>query len=108
RPDVVTETDEGSDLRLTAAAAWPLRNVLAVQFTLENLAAHERMLTVRFDYPGKGTPPTWEGALEAGHCVSIEDEQEGSWSTLFRHREHGRNFTWVSEFVAGMPETTIE
>jgi hypothetical protein len=108
RPDVVTETDEGSDLRLTAAAAWPLRNVLAVQFTLENLAAHERTLTVRFDYPGKGTPPTWEGALEAGHCVSIEDEPEGSWSTLFRHREHGRNFTWVSEFVAGMPETTIE
>ncbi|HVU14649.1 MAG TPA: trehalase family glycosidase, partial [Phototrophicaceae bacterium] len=53
-------------------------------------------------------PPNWEGALQPGHCVSIEDEPEGSWSTLFKHGEHGRNFMWVSEFVAGMPETTLE
>lgn len=108
RPDVVTEIDENPGLRLTAAAAWPVRNVLAVQFKLENLADSARMLTLRFNYPGKGTPPNWEGAFQAGHCVSIEDEAEGSWSTLFTHREHGRNFIWVSEFVAGMPETTIE
>ena len=108
RPDIVTETDEGGGMRVTAAAAWAARNVLAVQFRVENRAARERTLTVRFDYPGKGVPPTWEGALQAGSPVSIEDEPEGSWSTLFLHREHGRNFTWVSEFVAGMPETTLE
>ncbi|HVU11986.1 MAG TPA: hypothetical protein VHD90_11945, partial [Phototrophicaceae bacterium] len=89
RPDIVTETDENADLRLTAAAAWPERNVLAVQFTLENRSAQARSLTVRFDYPGKGVPPNWEGALQPGHCVSIEDEPEGSWSTLFKHGEHG-------------------
>jgi glycogen debranching enzyme len=108
RPDVVTETDENAGLRLTAAAAWPARNVLAIRFTLENLTAAARDLTVSFDYPAKGTPADWEGALQAGQPVSIEDEPEGSWSTLFTHREHGRNFIWVSEFVAGMPETTLE
>jgi len=108
RPDVVTEVDENPTLRLTAAAAWPVRNVLAVQFKLENLTNSARTLTLHFDYPGKGTPPDWKGPLQAGHCVSIEDEPEGSWSTLFQHGEHGRNFTWVSEFVAGMPETTLE
>jgi hypothetical protein len=108
RPDVVTEIDEGQNLQLTAAAAWPLRNVLAVRFKLENQTNAARTVTVRFNYPGKGTPPNWKGAFPVGHCVTIEDEPEGSWSTLFRHAEHGRNFTWVSEFVAGMPETTIE
>lgn len=108
RPDVVAETDENAGLRLTAAAAWPARNVLAIRFTLENLTAAVRDLTVAFDYPAKGTPADWEGALKAGQPVSIEDEPEGSWSMLFTHREHGRNFTWVSEFVAGMPETTLE
>jgi hypothetical protein len=108
RPDVVTETDENPTLRLTAAAAYPQRNVIAIRFTLENLTDAARSLTLGFDYPGKGVLPNWTGALQAGHCISIEDEPEGSWSTLFQHREHGRNFTWVSEFVAGMPETTLE
>lgn len=108
RPDVVTETDENPTLRLHAAAAYPERNVIALRFTLENLTNETRTLTLRFTYPGKDTPPSWEGALQAGNCVAIEDEPKGSWSTLFQHREHGRNFIWVSEFVAGMPETTLE
>jgi len=108
RPDLVTETDEGQQVRLTAVAAWPLRNLLALHFTLENRAAVTKTLTVQFAYPGKGVQPDWPGAFPAGHSVSLADEAEGSWSTLFRHQEHGRNFMWVSEFVAGMAETTLE
>ena len=119
RPDQVIEVDQGSDLTLTASAAWPTRNALAVQFEMHNLAAHRRQLTLSFDYPGKGESPTWTEAFPlgeaggffaegAGYCVSIDGEPPGSWSTLFQHMEHGRNVEWVRGFVAGMPQTTME
>ena len=119
RPDQVIEVDRGGDFELTATAAWPARNALAIQFELRNRANRPRRLDMSFDYPGKGVSPDWAdtfplgkaGAFFAegpGHCVSLEGEPAGSWSTLFQHMEHGRNVVWVKNFVAGMPQTTLE
>ena len=38
RPDRVIERDLAPDLELTVTAAWPVRNALAVQFELHDLA----------------------------------------------------------------------
>lgn len=119
RPDQVIEVDRGEDLELTASAAWPARNALAVQFEVHNLANRPRRLELAFDYPGRGVPPDWNNefplgkgggfvAEGPGHCVSLEHEPAGSWSTLFQHMEHGRNVVWVRNFVAGMPQATLE
>jgi len=109
RPDKIVESDESNDLTLTATAAFPEWNVIAVRFDLVNRSKHERTVSVEFDYPGKGVPPDWKGPFPAGLIVRVEGEPEGSWSTLYEHREHGRNFTWVKDYVAGMTDrTTLE
>jgi hypothetical protein len=39
----------------------------------------------------------------------MENEPEGSWSTLYVHREHGRNVTWVRDFAVGLTDgATLE
>jgi hypothetical protein len=119
RPDVVTEVDAGPDLKLTITAAWPVRNTLAIRCEVRNLAQTERQLTLAFDYPGHDTPPDWQGVyplgesdgfrhLQPGVCVSLDDEAPGCWSTLFIHQEHGHNIGWVRDYVAGMPQGTLE
>jgi len=109
RPDRVTEVDESNNLELIATASFPNRNAIAVEFELVNLVDRDRTLTVSFDYPGKGVSPDWEGSFPAGHFAQLDNEPEGSWSTIFAHREHGRQTTWVKEFVTGMTEgTTLE
>ena len=119
RPDIVTEVDAGPDLELTVTAAWPVRNTLAVRFEVRNLAQAARRLTLAFDYPGQDTPPDWQGVyplgesdgfrhLQPGICVSLDDEAPGCWSTLFIHQEHGHNIGWVRDYVAGMPQGTLE
>ena len=109
RPDKVIESDEASELAITATAAFPTWNAIAVRFTLANRSLRERAVTVDFDYPGKGVAPDWKGPFEAGKIVSVDGEPEGSWSTLYKQHEHGRNVVWVRDFVAGMAEgTTLE
>ncbi len=109
RPDKVIELDETSDLALKAVAAYPEWNTIAVRFTLFNRAALARNITIDFDYPGKGIQPDWKGPFPPGQFVSIDNEPQGSWETLYVHHEHGRNVTWVKSFVAGMTEgTTLE
>jgi hypothetical protein len=115
RPDRVTETDAAPELGLTVTVAFPAHNTLAVELELTNLSDRPRRLEVRFTYPGQGAQPDWSGPYplgpyrpfqitEPGHCVSIDGEPEGSWSTLYIHLEHGRNIKWVEGYVAGMPE----
>jgi len=109
RPDKVIETDEADDLVLTVTAAFPVRDTVAVQFEVVNRRAAARTIVIRFDYPGKGVRPDWKGPFPPGLFVSLENEPEGSWSTLYEHLEHGRNFTWVKDYVAGMTDrTTLE
>lgn len=106
RPDKVVESDSIGDLGLTATIAFPERNVLAVEFILRNPGSRARTLAFSFDYPGKGVAPDWEGAFPIGLITRLEGAPEGSWTTLFQHREHGRNVYGVSQFVAGMIEGT--
>ncbi len=106
RPDKVIETSALGDVQLTASAAFPARDVVAVEFVLQNPSARARTLDISFVYPGKGVAPDWEGAFPLGLITSIEGAPEGSWTTLFQHREHGRNVYGVSQFVAGMIEGT--
>lgn len=109
RPDKVIETDRSDNLEVTATAAFPVWDAIAVQFSVKNLAAHDRGIDLDFEYPGKGVAPDWKGPFPAGHIVSVENEPEGSWSTLYKHNEHGRNVVWVRDFVAGMTQdTTLE
>jgi hypothetical protein len=119
QPGEVIETDGGGEIELCARAGWPARNALAVQFAARNMANRPRRLVLSFDHPGKGVSPDWADtyplgkagdffAEGPGHCVSIDGEPAGSWSTLFQHMEHGRNVVWVRNFVAGMPQTTLE
>jgi hypothetical protein len=109
RPDKVVEMDAAEGLELTATVAWPARNALAVEFSLTNQTDKPRELELTFDYPGKNQPPDWKGPFPAGHFVRLENETEGSWSTLYVHNEHGRNVLWVQNFVAGMTDgTTLE
>ena len=106
RPDKVVESNSIGDVELTATIAFPERNVLAVEFVLRNPSSRARTLAFSFDYPGKGVAPDWEGAFPVGLITRIEGAPEGSWTTLFQHREHGRNVYGVSQFVAGMTEGT--
>ncbi len=109
RPDQVIETDAADGLELTATAAWPGRNALAVEFLLSNLWNKPRNVELAFAFPGKGVLPDWKGPFPAGHVVSMANESEGSWTTLYVHNEHGRNVLWVRDFVAGMTEgATLE
>jgi len=125
RPDCVIETDTGEDLDLVATTAWPQRNSLAVEFCVRNKADRSRTVVLEFDYPGKHVLPDWQGpyptpapgsqwadifGMVGGlHFVSIEGEPEGSWSTLYPVREHGRNILWVSSFVTGYTDgATLE
>ena len=109
RPDKVVEIDAAAGLELTAIVSCPVRNGLAVEFTLVNQTARPRTIRIGFDYPGKGVRPDWSGPCPAGKCFSLENEPEGSWSTLYVHNEHGRNILWVRNFVAGMTQgTTLE
>ena len=119
RPDKVVEVDAGPELALTVTAVWPVRNALAVQFELHNLAARPRSLRLGFDYPGQDCPPDWQGPyplgesdgfrhLKPGLCTSLDGEAPGCWSTLLIHQEHGRNIVWVQAYVAGMPQTSLE
>ena len=109
RPDKVIEIDSADGLELTAIVSFPVRNGLAVEFTLVNQTAKPRTIQIGFDYPGKGVRPDWSGPCPVGKCFSLENEPEGSWSTLYVHNEHGRNALWVSGFVAGMTQgTTLE
>jgi hypothetical protein len=109
RPDKIIESDEAEGLALEATAAFPERNAIAVRFDIRNLADHDRTVTADFAYPGKGIPPDWKGPFQPGAFVGLENEPKGSWSTLYVHNEHGRNFIWVRDFVAGMTDgTTLE
>jgi hypothetical protein len=109
RPDKVVELDAADGLELTVTAAWPTRNALALDFTLTNQTAKPRTIELNFDYPGKGRKPDWKGPCPVGQFVALENEPAGCWSTLYAHNEHGRNFLWVSGFVAGMSDgTTLE
>jgi hypothetical protein len=121
RPDKIVESDEGDDFALTVTAAFPARNAIAVRFDLVNRSQNARDMAIDFKYPGKGVRPDWKGPFPAGTkvgddygvamgpIVSVDNEPEGSWSTLYVHREHGRNVAWVKDYVAGMTEgTTIE
>ncbi len=109
RPDKVIETDTSNDIDLTATAAFPVWDAIAVQFSLKNRASRERNITLSFDYPGKGVAPDWKGPFPPGLIVSVDNEPEGSWATLYEHHEHGRNVVWVRSFVAGMTNgTTLE
>ena len=104
RPDKVVEVDSIGDIELTVTIAFPLRNVLAVEFVLRNPGTRVRTLDVSFDHPG--VAPDWEGAFPLGLIATLEGAPQGSWTTLFQHREHGRNVYGVSQFVAGMIEGT--
>jgi hypothetical protein len=104
RPDKIVEVDSIGDLELTATIAFPARNVLAVELVLRNPGARVRTLEVSFDYPG--VAPDWEGAFPIGLITTLEGAPAGSWTTLFQHREHGRNVYGISQFVAGMIEGT--
>lgn len=106
RPDKVVEVDSVDDVTLTVSVAYPLRNTLAVEFVFANPGPASRNFHLTFDYPGKGVAPDWEGAFPIGLITGIEGAPEGSWTTLFQHREHGRNVYGVSQFVAGMIEGT--
>ena len=106
RPDKVIESDSIDDIELTSTIAFPERNVLAVEFILRSPGPRTRTLEVSFDHPGKGVAPDWEGAFPIGLITSIDGAPPGSWTTLFQHREHGRNVYGVSQFVAGMIEGT--
>jgi hypothetical protein len=109
RPDKVIESDMAGDLEVTATSAFPAWDAIAVRFSIKNPAANDRDITLDFDYPGKGVAPDWKGPFPAGLIVSVENEPEGSWSTLYKHREHGRNVVWVRDYVAGMTQdTTLE
>ena len=109
RPDKVIESDQAGDIAVTATAAFPAWNVIAVRFTLSNPSQRARNVTFNFDYPGKGVPPDWKGPFQPGMVVSVDNEPQGSWSTLYKQHEHGRNVVWVRDFVAGMTEgTTLE
>ena len=91
RPDKVVEIDTAEGLELTATAAWPGRNTLAMESVLTNQTDKPRNVELSFNYPGKGQPPTWKGPFPAKTFVSLENETEGSWATLYVHNEHGRN-----------------
>ena len=121
RPDKIIESDEADDIAITATAAFPVTDVIAVRFSLVNRGLHTRNITIHFKYPGQGVPPTWKGPFPVGSIsnddneehgltiVSVDNEPEGSWSTLYQHREHGRNVEWVKDYVAGISEgTTLE
>ena len=109
RPDKVVEVDAADGLELMVTAAWPARNALGLEFTLTNQTAKPRTIELNFDYPSKGRKPDWKGPYPVGQFVSLENEPAGCWSTLYAHNEHGRNFLWVSDFVAGMSDgTTLE
>lgn len=120
RPDYVHEVDAAAQLSIHAYLACPLRNTFAVRLELHNEAPTERTLRLEFDYPGKDIAPDWQGIYPvidtgfmngnnvAGHCVRIEEEPLGCWSTLFLHQEHGTNAFWVSQYVAGMPKAQLE
>jgi hypothetical protein len=106
RPDKVIEIDAAEGLELTASAAWPQRNALAVEFVLSNLSDKPRDVELTFDFPGKGVPPDWKGPFPVGQVVSMANETEGPWATLYVHNEHGRNVLWVRDFVAGTTDGT--
>lgn len=109
RPDKVIESDESNDIGVTATAAFPVWNAIGIRFSVRNLASRTRDLTFEFDYPGKGVAPDWKGPFPPGLIVSVDNEAEGSWSTLYKHNEHGRNVVWVRDYVAGMTQdTTLE
>ncbi|MCC6127425.1 MAG: hypothetical protein IT426_20900 [Pirellulales bacterium] len=109
RPDKVVEVDAAEGIELTATTSWPGRNTLAVEFLLVNRTEKPRDMTLSFSFPGKGQPPDWKGPFPAGKFVSLENETEGSWTTLYVHNEHGRNVLWVRDYVAGMTDgTTLE
>lgn len=106
RPDKVVEVDTADGLELTATAAWPERNAVAVEISLLNQTDKPKNVELNFDFPGKGQLPDWTGPCPVGKFYAIENQPEGSWSTLYIHNEHGRNILWVSEFVAGMTQNT--
>jgi hypothetical protein len=121
RPDKIIESDEAEDLSITATAAFPATDAIAVRFLLVNRGSQARNITIKFNYPGKGTLPNWKGPFPTGSIssedneekglsiVSVDNEPEGSWSTVYQHREHGRNIPWVRDYVAGITEgTTLE
>mgnify|MGYP000944896752 CR=1 FL=1 len=106
RPDKIVEIDTADGLDLRAVVSFPVRNGLAVEFTLTNQTAKPRIVEIDFDFPGKGIAPDWKGPFPIGKCVSIDGEPTGSWSTLYVHNAHGIEQLWVSGFVAGMPQGT--
>lgn len=109
RPDKVVEKDTSEDLTVIATAAFPERNAIAIRFDVVNRRNSARAVVLDFVYPGKGVAAVWKGPFPPGLFVSIDNEPQGSWSTLYVHHEHGRNVTWVRDFVAGMTEgTTLE
>jgi hypothetical protein len=109
RPDKIVESDESENLAITAIAAFPAWDSIAVRFSLASQSSQPRDVVFDFDYPGKGVRPDWKGPFPAGLMVSLDNEPEGSWSTLYKHNEHGRNVVWVRDYVAGMTHgTTLE
>jgi hypothetical protein len=121
RPDQVIEQDTSPGIDLTVTAAYIKRNALAVQFEITNTGSTHRDFMIDFVYPGKNIEPDWKGtyplpslserqffAPAPGHVVSLQGEPPGSWSTLFWHMEHGRNITWVRDYVSGIPNTSME
>ena len=109
RPEKIHEADTGPEYKLESTAFYPHRNVIAVEFTLTNQSDRQRSLTVRFNHPGKGVAPDWEGEFPAGLFVSIDNRPEGSWSTVVAYKEHGRKTRWVKSFAVGMTDgTTLE
>lgn len=99
RPDAVVETDEAGPITIECRCAFPCRNAVSNTFALRNTSAAPVTFKLRFDDPA--SPPD-AGQIRTGAPLRFLTEPPGSWACQFIHHEHGRNFLWVSDHVAGM------
>lgn len=108
RPDKIIEKDSALGINLEVVTSYILRNGICVEFNLTNTSRKPKDVVLTFNYPSKNVKPDWQGPFPVGKIVSFDDQPQGSWATLFTHREHGTNALWVSTFVAGMTKANME
>ena len=104
RPDKIIELDSTDAIKLEVTVSCPVRNGLVVEFDLKNSSNKSMTLTLDFTSPAVDSLLNWEGPFPAEKIVGLENENHGSWSTVYPHHAHGISVKWVENFVTGMTE----
>ena len=106
RPDKILEISKAEGIEVKVITSFPARNTIALEFIVKNEFNRKRSLDIFFNDPASDSLLNWKGPFPIGNIVSVENEKNGSWATIFSQKAVGINRKWLENYTAGMTDNT--